>query len=241
REGPAIALAPAEVRAQLDADARAAAELDESAALTELAARVDAQRRLEAGGAEAQRAAEGTHADRMGRLEAAAAALREEGGEEALDAFVASEAEGLAAALQGALAPDAEAAALGSFPRMLARYGLAREGALVAPRLVTRSLFKATVNGLLQRELTAGFSAVELQAYWGWLAFSEAAPVDQRRGALTRFREAGGDVTRSLELEAWLAFRSGTFAEAAELYERLADATGSQRARNHALALVAMY
>ncbi|MEO0322163.1 MAG: hypothetical protein AAF447_04355 [Myxococcota bacterium] len=242
REAPALRLDAQAAAAVAQADARAASALTESEALTELRGLVDAQRRREARSRELSTgdAPDTTHGARMEALGEAAAVLRDAGGEETLDGFVAEGVAGLRAVLAGGLEPGDEAGRVGSFPRMLERYGLTEQGEIVAPPVVVESLFKATVNALLQRELTARFAPVELQAYWGWLAFREGGDLSQRRAALARYREAGGDPLTCLELEAWLAYREGKSGQAAQLYQRLAAETGSLRARNHAIALTGM-
>ena len=240
REAPALRLDAAAAAAVRSADAQA--ELDESEALSRLRELVTAQRQREARSRELSTgdAPDTTHGARMAALGEAAAALVEDAGEGALEAFVAERVRGLRSVLEGRVEPQHEGALVGSFPRMLERYGLAENGTLVAPEVVVESLFKATVNAVLQRELTAGLEPVEVQAYWGWLAFREGGDLAQRRAALQRYREAGGDAAASLELEAWLAFRAGKSGEAAQLYQRIAEENGSLRARNHAIALTGM-
>ena len=242
REGPVLHLDAGAVAAAQRENERRIDGLEPSDALSHLRRLVREQRRREARSRElaTDDAPDTTHEARMAALGEAAVAVVADAGEDALDGFVADELNGLRMVLAGLLQPEAEEAEVGSFPRMLDRYGVAEDGEVVAPTIVVESLFKATVNALLQRELTAGFAPVELQAYWGWLAFHEGGDAARRRAAAARYREAGGDARAVLELEAWLAFREGKTGEAAQLYRRLEEATGSLRARNHALALTGM-
>lgn len=137
-------------------------------------------------------------------------------------------------ALAGELSGEEEQRVLGTFPRMLERYGAAVNGAVLAPDFVVRTLYKARWNAIHRRELTEGFAPVELQAYWGWLVFhAHGAPLARRVEGLARYEAAdgeGGD-----EARAYLAFLNGESARASADYAALHEKSGSLRARNHAL------
>jgi hypothetical protein len=88
---------------------------------------------------------------------------------------------------------DDEVAVLGGFPEIVERYGLMHEGHVVAPELTIRVLYKARWNAIHRRPFVDGFSKIELQAYWGWLALHGwGAPLSSRRDALVAFGEADG-------------------------------------------------
>ena len=147
-------------------------------------------------------------------------------------------------ALRGDLEPDDERALLGAFPRMLERYGAARDGRRLAPRSVVRAMFKARWNVVHGREPTDGFQSHEAEAYWGWAALHAPAAseqtqsVDVRGLAMAAYVQAGGPHAR--ELQAYATYRSGAFARSAGIYGALFDETGHQRFRNHARAALLM-
>lgn len=165
-------------------------------------------------------------------IRTAVAQVREERGDEAIASLRAQVVEGLDGALRGGR--DDEGAFLGSFPRMLERYGAMRDGERVAPDIVLRALFAARFNGIMGLELTEGLSDVELQGYWGWLALGAAdVPKERRAQALGAYLEAGGlDGDEAL---GWFAYEDGDFVSAARFYGRGGEA-GDLRLRNHALA-----
>lgn len=160
------------------------------------------------------------------------AQIRSDEGEEAIDSLRAQIVEGLDGALRGQR--DDEGAFLGTFPRMLERYGAMEDGERVAPDIVLRALFAARFNGIVGLELTEGFSDVEEQGYWGWLALgATGAPRERRLQALDAYVEAGG--LDGDEAMAWFAYEDGNYANAARLYAR-GGASGNLRLRNHAIA-----
>ena len=124
---------------------------------------------------------------------------------------------------------------VGSFPRMLDRYGLLREGVIIAPRFVARTLFKARWNAVAQRSLTDGLERVELQAYWGWLALGAHNVEPHRRvPAAEAYAEAAG--RHATEARAVLAFETEQPATSADLFAAAYRQSGNLRVRNHALA-----
>lgn len=130
---------------------------------------------------------------RANRLRAALEAVLAAHGREALRPIRADDLARMEAALRGGLSSGERVAALGGFTRVLAQYGLVHDGVQVAPDFVVRTLFKARWNAMHHRPLTLGFSRVELQAYWGWLALrSPNAPLQQRYQALEHYETARG-------------------------------------------------
>ncbi|MEM9072806.1 MAG: hypothetical protein AAGE52_30145 [Myxococcota bacterium] len=163
-------------------------------------------------------------------------ALREEAGDDAVVALRAAAVTRAFEALRGGLSAEDEEAALGTFPRMLERYDAMRDGRIVAPSFVVRTLYKARWNGIHQLPLTDGFHPVELQAYHGWLALhATAASAERRRSALDAYQRAGG--RNVVEARAYLAALAGHAAEASLGYGRIWENHGNLRARNHALAI----
>ena len=91
------------------------------------------------------------------------------------------------------LSSEDEVGAVGGFREILERYGAIFRGVLIAPEMTVRALYKARWNLIHRSRATNGFSEIELQAYWGWLALHGwGAPLAERREALVAYRDAGG-------------------------------------------------
>lgn len=129
---------------------------------------------------------------------------------------------------------DEEVGILGGFPEIEARYGLVRRGVVVAPELTVRALYKARWNAIHRQPFVDGFSNIELQAYWGWMALHGwGQPLDKREDALIAFRDAGGVGTE--EAAALFDFLEGRPDRAAASLQKLYATTGELRLRNMAL------
>lgn len=225
---PSLRFDPSELRAARSANAAAADSADGWETDSPLWPLYEAQGLAEIGEGESEEEFEA----RAHSIQTAVAQVRREGGDDALAALRAQVVEGLDGALRGHR--DDEGAFLGTFPRMLERYGALRDGERVAPEIVLRTLFAARFNGIMGLELTEGFSNVELQAYWGWLALgAQDAPQELRAQALDAYIEAGG--VDGDEALGWFAFEAGDYTNAARFYARGGDA-GNLRLRNHAVA-----
>jgi len=88
---------------------------------------------------------------------------------------------------------DHEVGLLGGFPVIAEQYGLVVDGRIIAPELTVRALFKGRWNAIHRLPMTEGFSGIQLQAYWGWLALHGwGKPLEQRIDALIAFKKAGG-------------------------------------------------
>ncbi len=152
-----------------------------------------------------------------------------------LTALRAQAAESLVAALTGQGSDRSRRQLLGSLPQMLERYHLAHEGRQVAPDFVVRVLFEARWNAAVRLPMTFAFAPVQLQAYWGWLAFEgEGVDLAERQKALDAYAAAGGrhvDEARGV-----LAYRARHFAAAAKAFRKAYAEGGNVRLRNHALA-----
>ena len=123
---------------------------------------------------------------------------------------------------------------VGGFGEVLERYGAVHDGVLVAPPLTVRVFYKARWNSVHRLLFVDGFSPIELQAYWGWLALHGwGKPLQKRREALTAFRDAGGFGTE--EAEALFDLLQGRAEEAEAELTRLHEASGLLRPRNLAL------
>jgi hypothetical protein len=166
------------------------------------------------------------------------ALLRQEHGDDALLDLQASVVERLDDALAGRMDEPERAAFLGGFEEMMGTYGLVDDGEWRAPDIAVRALFKARFNATLRRPLTEGLHAIELEAYWGWLALeAHDAPIDRRLEALDAYDEATGHAHP--EARGVLLFQAGEFLPAAEQFELAYAETGSVRLRNHAMAAMA--
>ncbi len=228
--------AEAELAQTLLAEERiaAAAESYEGRALERLRALQAEQGRAEVGPGEAAAAA---HERALGLQRLLSLVAQENEG--AVEALRAQALVQLWPALRGDLDADAEQVALGSFPRMLERYGAARDGRRLAPKSVVHAMFKARWNVMHGLEQTDGFSDAEAQAFWGWAALhAPNASEDFRYTAIQGYARAHGPATR--ELLAYAAYQERSYARAASLYADLFEETGKLRFRNHARAALLM-
>jgi hypothetical protein len=129
---------------------------------------------------------------------------------------------------------DYEAGVLGGVPEILQQYGAMRQGVLVAPPLTVRVFYKARWNSIHRRLFVEGFSPIELQAYWGWLALHGwGKPLQKREDALLVFRDAGGVGTS--EAAALFDLLGGRPDRASKSLKKLYAASGELRLRNLAL------
>ena len=124
--------------------------------------------------------------------------------------------------------------ALGGFEEILRRYGAIYEGVVIAPEMTVRALYKARWNLIHRAPAIDGFSPIELQAYWGWLALHGwGVPLRERIEALTLYREAGG--ANAAEAAAMFDLLEGRPDRCAEILEELYRKDGELRLRNLAL------
>lgn len=130
-----------------------------------------------------------------------------------------------------------EQGVMGGFAEVLKQYGTLREGVIVAPPLTLRVLYKARWNSIHRRPLVEGFSEIESQAYWGWLALHGwGKPLQKREDALLSFRDAGGFGT--LEADALFQVLEGHPDQASKSLNELYEATGQLRLRNFSLGVL---
>jgi hypothetical protein len=127
-----------------------------------------------------------------------------------------------------------EVAVLGGIRQILQKYGAIHKGVLVAPPLTARVFYKARWNSIHRRPFVEGFTQIELQAYWGWLALHGwGKPLDEREDALVAFRDAGGFGTQ--EAAALFDVLGGRPERGSQSLENLYDTSGELRLRNLAL------
>lgn len=227
-EMPPLVLDPSAVREQLDADRRAAAQAVEDVERLRLYRESNVAEHE--GGEPPDRA----RARREALVERART-IATERGDAALAALRASDVERAEAALTGELPRRERAREVGDFVRMMERYGMAREGRQLAPRFVVRTALKARWNAMHGLPLTADFSPVEEQAYWGWLAIEgTSAALDTRLGATDHYERAGG--AQAAEIRAMLLYDKGELEAAARAFEAAYELAPSFRLRNHRLA-----
>jgi hypothetical protein len=174
---------------------------------------------------------------RQAAIHRATKAVLEKHGEPGFEAMRASAVEDFMRVL-GDGDPEArsetEQGILGGFLEILKRYGAVLRGVRVAPPLTLRVLYKARWNSIHRRPFVDGFSPIEKQAYWGWLALHAwGKPLQQREEALLAFREAGG--FGALEAAALFDLLEGNPARASNSLNQLYEASGQLRLRNFSL------
>lgn len=178
---------------------------------------------------------------RQAAIYRAAKALVEKDGPIALEAMRASAVEDFMAVFGDGsheAQNDYEAGVLGGVREILQQYGTMHGGVLVAPLLTVRSFYKARWNSIHRQPFVGGFSPIELQAYWGWLALHGwGKPLQKREDALLAFGDAGGVGTQ--EAAALFDLLEGRPSRASTSLEKLYAASGELRLRN--LALGALY
>jgi hypothetical protein len=136
------------------------------------------------------------------------------------------------AALSARKPPPEAYGLLGAFPVLLARYGyIEPNGALRAPELAVRALYKVRFNLICERPLDTDLSKLERLAYEGWNALHAGGLAPERRAQAARaFASlAGTDAREALAI--WL-FQGGMRTEAAELLRSEYERTGALRMRN---------
>ena len=116
----------------------------------------------------------------------------------------------------------------------MGRYGLVRGNTVIAPELTVRTLYKARWNAIHRQPFTDGFSEIERQAYWGWLALHGwGQPLAKREEALLAFGDAGG--AHVGEAAALFDLLGGRPDRAAASLQTLYNETGQLRLRNMGL------
>ena len=129
---------------------------------------------------------------------------------------------------------DYEVGVVGGMREILTRYGMIRDGVVIAPEMAVRAFYKARWSSVHRRAPIDGLSRIELQAYWGWLALHGwGKPLQQREEALLAFADLGGFGAQ--EAAALLDLLAGRPDRAAKSLHTLYSASGELRLRNLAL------
>lgn len=177
---------------------------------------------------------------RQAAIHRATEALIEEHGAQAFEAMRVSAVEEFMRVFDEAPAEvrnETQQGVIGGFAEVLEQYGAVLEGQLVAPPLTIRALYKARWNSIHRRNFVEGFSRIELQAYWGWLALHGwGKPLEQREAALLAFRDAGGFGTA--ETQALFDVLGGQSERAVASLNQLYEETGQLRLRNFSRAVL---
>jgi hypothetical protein len=156
-------------------------------------------------------------------------------GAEGTRAFVAALTERALAALRELKQTREEQELLGSFPRLLLRYGYVSErGVLLAPELSVRALYKARLNLITEHPMEHDLSPIELQAHAGWKALHAGALEPEHRANAARLFYESGGLDGAETYAIWL-YQSGAHVRAATLLRREHERTGLVRLRNMAL------
>jgi hypothetical protein len=230
-ELPPLVLPEGPVRAVVAADAQTARNAPKGVQADALRALYVEQGEAEARGTEDA----GSYFERRKALETGYRALSRKLGAAAMLALRAQAVEELEAALALQL-PEARAkATLGAMTRVLEREGATRDGYIVAPMFVVRTLHKARWNILHGLDPDQDFEHVEKRAFYGWQALcSEHVSLRRRVEALHGYAKAGGDhVEEALGV---LLYRLGDYAQAARALQDAYHAHPNLRLRNYALA-----
>jgi hypothetical protein len=231
RELPSLTLPAAAVQQVLRADAHAARTAPSSPRARALEALLIEHGRLEAQGLEeVQR-----YQDRRRALAQGYRELVAQSGPTAALRLREKAVLELEAALGLRLSDARGKAVLGSFAAVLAREGASRDGDIVAPHFVVRTLYKARWNILHGLTRDHAFTAVEKRAYYGWQALhAERISIKQRIEALHAYGLAGGeDLEEALGV---LLLRQGDSTQAVRALEHAHRAHGGLRLRNALIA-----
>jgi len=146
----------------------------------------------------------------------------------------AAACERLESVMDGEITGETKDAWLGLFANLLDRHHATLQGIPVAPHFVIRTLYKARWNTLHGLPHAQGFTPVEGQAYFGWLALhADGLPLQQRLQAIPEYESAGGK--RVHEAAGVLLFLVGHFKEASEALQKAYDQEPSLRLRNYLL------
>jgi hypothetical protein len=230
-ELPSLVLPADAVASVIAKDEAAARQAPRSAAAQAFEKLLDEQGQVEARGSEGSE----SYASRRAALVETYKKLAGEVGEAAALRLRAKAVERLEDALDLRLDTAHARPVIGAFNSVLERENASRDGYLVAPRFVVRTLYKARWNILAGLAPDRGFERIERRAFYGWQALhSETVPLEKRVAALHEYGLAGGDhVEEALGI---LLFRLGDYGQAARALETAYRKQGSIRLRNNLLA-----
>lgn len=161
--------------------------------------------------------------------------LNTDSGPRVLDLLRAAATEELSRILAGNGQRRAANGYMGTFPNLLTYHHAAWKGRRTAPLFVIRTLYKARWNTLHGLDHSTGFSAIETQAYFGWLALhADRLPLSIRLSALPAYAAAGGE--RADEAAGVLLYSAGQFSKASQAFRKALKESYSLRVRNYLLA-----
>jgi hypothetical protein len=231
-ELPSLVLPEDAVRAAIAKDAQDARKAPSTAAARAFETLLDEQGQVEAHGSEGSE----SYASRRAALVQSYKTLAGEAGEAAALRLRAKGVQRLEDALELRIDTTRARAVIGALNSVLERENASRDGYLVAPRFVIRTLYKARWNLLAGLPPDHAFERIERRAFYGWQALhSESVPTEKRVAALHEYGLAGGDhVEEALGI---LLFRLGDYAQSARALETAYRKQGSIRLRNNLLAV----
>jgi hypothetical protein len=164
----------------------------------------------------------------------AVAKIREKSGDQTLIDLRAQAVERLEKALALELPKAESQRVLGAFPVYLERYGAVRDGDIVAPQFVIRTMYKSRWNLTVGLKTTAFFAPVERLAHFGWLVrHADNAPIQLRIRALPQYAQAGGQSIE--EASGVLYFFARNYPEAIRYLTLAYQRNSSIRLRNYLL------
>ena len=230
-ELPGLTLPAAPVLAVIEQDERDAQHAPSSATAAAFEGLLDAQGQAELQGSEETE----QYIDRRQQLANGYRALVAEVGEVAALRLRAKAVKRLHDALELRLPPERAKRVIGAFSSVLEREHASRDGYLVAPRFVVRTLYKARWNILAGLEPAHALQRIERRAYYGWEALhADSVPLRQRLVALHEYGLAGGDHVE--EALGTLLFRMHDYQQSARALEAAYRKDHSIRLRNYLLA-----
>lgn len=229
-ELPSLVLPAGEVRAAVERDRALAKRVPTSKEV----AKVETLLR-EHGRAQAQFFEEQQSYERRQRALRVACTELARSGRDAVDALRARSVERLEDALALRLPEKEVPEVLGGFALTLERGGVTRDGAIVGPHFVVRTLYKAQWNASCGFAPNFGMARVERLAYHGWQAFHvPALSPASRLAALEEYARAGGPHVE--EARAVILLGAGEPRAAVPALSAAQAAEGSIRLRNYLLA-----
>lgn len=168
---------------------------------------------------------------RLQRARDALERLRKIDGADALLQLRARAVERLEDALNFKLPAEQIQSVLGGFPTILRETLASRDGVIVAPQLVIRTLYKVRWNVTMGLPQLFALKPVERLAYNGWFALHVATgPIDARLSVLKAYEADGGFYVN--EARGALGYVGGDPAGARVALERAEAARPSYRLRN---------
>jgi len=172
-----------------------------------------------------------TQALRVERIARAMEALRSASDHTAVLKLRALAVERMQDALDLTLPAEQMQGVLGGFPTILREAMASRDGELVAPKIVVRTLYKVRWNVIMGLPQLFALERVEHVAYNGWFALHATnGPVDARLTVLKAYEAAGG--LYADEARGALGYAGGDPAGALRALQRAVAARPSFRLRN---------